>query len=125
MLNRQPQSHLDSIRPNLKGTVTQQQEKQKNQHDARSRVRTFKPGDSVLAWNFGRGADSSQWLPGVIKESYTTNSYKIQLSHDHIVQRHADHIRARQGDCDIPSSEFDSDDALTFPATSQAANDSN
>ena len=125
MLNRQPRSHLDSIKPNLKGTVTQQQEKQKNQHDARSRVRTFKPGDLVLVRNFGRGANSSQWLPGVIKGSCTTNSYKIQLNHDHIVQRHADHIRARQGDCDIPSSEFDSDDALPFPATSQAANDSN
>ena len=40
MLKRQRQSHLqlDSIRPNLKGNITQQQEKQQTQHDAHSRV---------------------------------------------------------------------------------------
>ena len=125
MLKRQPRSHLDSIMPNMKGNITQQQEKQKTQHDAHSRVRNFKQGDSVLVRNFGRGADSSQWLPGVIKELCSTNSYKVQLDSDQIVQRHADHIRARQVDCDIPSSDFDADDVLPFPAASQASNSSN
>ena len=64
ILKRQPRSHLDSIRPNLKGNITQQQEKQKKkqkiQHDAHSRVRNFKQGDSVLVQNFGRRAASSQ-----------------------------------------------------------------
>ena len=125
MLKRQPRSHLDSIMPNMKGNITQQQEKQKTQHDAHSRVRNFKQGDSVLVRNFGRGADSSQWLPGVIKELCSTNSYKVQLDSDQIVQRHADHIRARQVDYDIPSSDFDADDVLPFPAASQASNSSN
>ena len=55
----------------------------------------------------------------------STNSYKVQLDSDQIVQRHADHIRARQVDCDIPSSDFDADDVLPFPAASQASNSSN
>ena len=56
----------------LKRNIKQQQEKQKTQHDAHSRVCNFKQGDSVLVWNYVRGAVSSQWLPGVIKELCST-----------------------------------------------------
>ena len=42
MLKCQCQSHLDSIRLNLKGNITQQQEKQMTQHDAHSRVHNSK-----------------------------------------------------------------------------------
>ena len=93
MLKHQPRSHLDSIVPNIKGNIRQQQQKQKTKHDVCSRVRTFKQGDSVLVRNFGKRTDS-QWLPGVITELCGTNSYKVQLDNDQIVQRHADHILA-------------------------------
>ena len=115
MLKHQPRSHLDSIVPNIKGNIRQQ--KQKIKHDVCSRVRTFKQGDSVLVRNFGKRTDS-QWLPGVITELCGTNSYEVQLDNDQIVQRHADHILARQADCNIPTSGIDSDDVLPFPATS-------
>ena len=60
MLKRQRRSNLqlDSIRPNLKGNITQQQEKQKTQHDAHSRVCNFKQGDSVVVMLAGK-----QFLP--------------------------------------------------------------
>ena len=125
MLKRQPRSHLDSIRPNQKGNITQQQEKQKTKHDAHSRVHNFKQGNTVLVQNFGRETVSSQWLPRVIKELCSTNSYKVQLDNDQVVQRHADHIHARQANCNISSIDFDADDVLPFPTTSQASNSSN
>ena len=126
MLKRQPRSHLDSIRPNLKGNITEPQEKQRTQHDAHSRVCNFKHVRwSVLVQIFGRGAVSSQWLPGVIKELCSTNLYKVQLDNDQVAQYHADYIRARQANCNILSSDFDADDVLPFLATSQASNSSN
>ena len=75
MLKYRPRSHLDLILPNLKGNIQQQQQKQKYQHDAHSQIRTFKPNDDVLVRNF-RTAEP-QWLPGVIKELSSTNSYKV------------------------------------------------
>ena len=112
MLKCRPQSHLDLILP-LKGNIQQQQQKQKCRHDAHFRIRTFKPNDNVLVRNF-RTAES-QWLPGVIKELNGTNSYKVQLDNDHIVQQHADHIWARQTDCVFPASSNDYDDVLPCP----------
>ena len=57
---RRSNLQLDSIRPNLKGNIniTQQQEKQKPQHDAHSRVCNFKQGDSVVVMLAGK-----QFLP--------------------------------------------------------------
>ena len=57
----------------------------------------------------------TQWLPGVIKELSGTNSFKVQLDNNHIVQRHADHIQARQADCVFPASSNDYDDVLPCP----------
>ena len=84
MLKCRPRSHLDLILPNLRGNMQQQQQKQKCRHDAHSRICTFKLNDNVLVCNF-RTAEP-QWLPGVIKELNGTNSYKVQLDNDHIVQ---------------------------------------
>ena len=84
MLKCRPRSHLDLILSNLRGNMQQQQQKQKCWHDAHSRIRTFKPNDNVLVRNFRTA--KPQWLPGVIKELSGTNSYKVQLDNDHIVQ---------------------------------------
>ncbi|MCY3927858.1 MAG: DDE-type integrase/transposase/recombinase [Acidobacteria bacterium] len=119
MLKCRPRSHLDLILPSMKGNIKQQQLKQKSQHDVHSRDRTFKQGDFVLVRNFSRRAET-QWLPGIIKEFCGTNSYKVQLNSDNIVRRHADHILARQADCNIPAIDNDSDDVLLYPAQSQA-----
>ena len=113
MLKCRPRSHIDLILLNLKGNIQQQQQRQKCQQDAHSRIRTFKPNDNVLVRNF-RTAEP-QWLPEVIKEPSGTNSYKVQLDNDHIVQRHADHIRARQADSVFPASSNDYDDVLPCP----------
>ena len=48
-----------------------------------------------------------------------TNSYKVQLDNDNMVQRHADHIRARQADCVFPTSSNDSDDVVPCPIVVQ------
>ena len=119
MLKRQPRSHLDSIVSNMKENIKQQQQKQKIKHDVCSRIRTFKQGDSVLVRNFGKKADS-QWLPGIVTELLATNSYKVQLDNDQIVQRHTDHILARQSDCIISTPNTDSDDVLPFPVASNS-----
>ena len=84
MLKHQPRSHLDSIVPNMKENISQQQQKQKIKHDACSRIRTFNKSDSVLVRNFGKRTDS-QWLPGIITELLGTNSYKIKLDNGQFV----------------------------------------
>jgi len=62
MLKSQPNSHLDSILPSVKGNVEQQQQKQKSQHDTHSKVRVFKKDDLVLIRNLGQSS-GPQWLP--------------------------------------------------------------
>ena len=69
MLKHQPRSHLDSIVPNMKENISQQQQKQKIKHDACSRIHTFNKSESVLVRNFGKRTDS-QWLPGIIIELF-------------------------------------------------------
>ena len=54
MLKHQPRSHLDSIVPNMKENINQQQQKQKIKYDACSRICTFNKSDSVLVHNFGK-----------------------------------------------------------------------
>ena len=118
MLMNRPRSHLDCIVPSMKEKIRQQQEKQKSHHNVHSRARTFKQGDSVLVHSFNK--KEPLWLSGVITQLVGTNSYKIQVNGNHIVRRHADHIRARQPDCNIPIPSDDSDDVLPFPVSSQA-----
>jgi len=103
----------------MKEKIRQQQEKQKSHHDVHSRACTFKQDDLVLVRSFNK--KEPLWLSGVITQLVGTNSCKIQVNGNRIVCLHADHIRAWQPDCNAQIPSDDSDDALSFPVSSQAA----
>ena len=98
LLTRRPRSHLDFVVPQLKNRVQQQQQKQKAQHDRHSQSRLFTQGDLVFIREFHRGAAKPTWIPGTVLQQDGGPNYKIKLSDNQIVRRHADHIRARESD---------------------------
>ena len=98
ILKQRPRSHLDLIVPSLKDRVSQQQHRQKSQHDRTTQQRTFQQNDSVMVRGFNKGPKGN-WLPGTVVSTSGEHSYNIKLSDGKIVRRHADHIRNRRGDC--------------------------
>ena len=58
------------------------------------------------------------WLPGIVVGTSGNQSYKIKLTEGKILQRHADHICHRHGDCSIPDHEDDIDD-IPIPVSQQ------
>ena len=63
--------------------VTQNQAKQQNNYDGRTRLREFQLGSNVLVKNFHQG---SKWIAGIL-------SYMIELSNGMVWKRHIDHIQ--------------------------------
>ena len=51
LLGRRPQSRLDLLKPHTADRVERNQRKQKEQHDLRSRERTFEDGNDVFVRN--------------------------------------------------------------------------
>ena len=100
MLRQRPCSHMDLIVPSLKDRVSQQQQRQKSQHDKTTRPRTFQQDDLVMVHGFNRGLRGS-WLPGTVIGTMGEHSYKVKLTDGKILRRHADHIRHRQSDCSM------------------------
>ncbi len=92
LMSRRPRSHLDQLLPNVAHRVRRSQEKQKEGHDQRTQVRSFKVGDLVLARNFG---SDPTWLSGCIKEARGPLSFLVQLEDGHNLRRHVDHLLTR------------------------------
>ena len=91
LFSRLPRSHLDLLKPTLAGRVLRKQEKQKENHDVRSKERTFQVGDFVFICDF---PDRKHWLSGKIISTKGPCSYLVELEDGRIVRRHVDHIRA-------------------------------
>ncbi len=64
LLGKRPRSRLDLLNPHTTEHVEHHQQKQKQQHDARSRDRTLEIGEKVFVRNYHHG---NRWLPGVIE----------------------------------------------------------
>ena len=86
---------LDLLKPNTAERIEQQQQKQKDRHDAKSKDRTFKSGDQVYVKNYLRG---DKWLPGVIIETITSQMFKVKLSGGRVHCCHVEQIRRRDSD---------------------------
>ena len=123
MLRQQPHSHIDLIMLNLKDKITQQQQRQKSQHDKTTRQRIFQQDDLVMVYGFNKGLRNS-WLPGIVASTNGEQSYKIKLADGKILRRHADHIYPRQGDCNISNQEDDIDDIPFLVSQQQPASTS-
>ena len=88
-------SPLDLLKPDLQQRVENEQSRQKNAHDQHSRLRSFQPGDTGYAKNFGSSTTNQQWLPGHITDCTGLLSYNIILDDGRSIRRHIDHIRPR------------------------------
>ena len=99
MFNRQLQSHLDLLKPDMDTTVLNRQIHQQLNHDAHARNRQFQIGDNVVE-NFSYGP---KWLAGTVKQVRRPLTYMVKLLDDRIVQRHVDHIRIQTcGSSSVP-----------------------
>lgn len=92
LMNRQPQSRLDLVRPNMERRVVQKQLDQKVNHDMHSKQRDFNVGDLVYTRNFAHGP---KWTPGQVIFTRGPLSYDIELTDGRIWKRHVDHVRGR------------------------------
>ena len=57
------------------------------------RLRSFQPGDTAYARNFGSSTTNQQWLPGHITDCTGLLLYKIILDDGRSIHRHIHHIR--------------------------------
>ena len=114
LFGRLPCSHLDLLKPTLAGRVLKKQEKQKENHDVRSKERTFQVGDFVFTCDF---PDRKHWLSGKIISSKGPCFYLVELEDGQIVRQHVDHIQACTSNSCSPPTDVsaplnDSDDDL-------------
>ncbi|KAL1276414.1 hypothetical protein QQF64_036037 [Cirrhinus molitorella] len=97
MFKRQLRTRLDLLKPQkTKGTVQAQQNIQMERR-LKVKHRCFRPGDKVLARNYGRGA---RWLSAVVIAQTGPVSYTAELADDHLIwKRHVDQLLAANA-CD-------------------------
>ena len=76
LVGRRLRTRLDLLKPNTAATVEEKQLKQKRQHDARAKDRTFELGNLVFLKNFGHGR---RWLRGKITKITGPVSYHMLL----------------------------------------------
>ena len=118
-MGRKLKSRLDLLKPRLDQRVQHKQECQKEGHDKRAKVRSFKVGDSVYVKNHGRG---DKWLFGTIVESYGPLSYQVELPDQRVVRCHQDHIRPKTGPRERSATSDDLEDVLLdIPPTNSPA----
>ena len=115
LLTQRPRADLDSVVPQLKDRVQQQQQKQETQHDQHSKSHHLTQGDLVFILEFHRAATKPTWLPDTVAQQDGGPNYKIKLSDNHIVRRHADHICACESDCEDGSPHEEVNDTLPIP----------
>ena len=118
LMGRALRTRLDLLRPNLEMKVCSEQAKQKQRHDERSKVRNFKPGDTVWIRDF-RG--TTKWISGVIVQNVGPVSYMIQLQDGTVHKRHLDHIHQKVDNPSAPTSSSNASQAteesplVTYP----------
>ena len=115
LLNRQPRTRFDLLRPS--STKQQVREFEKNlEHSP-----CFAPGDAVYALNFSR--HGAKWVPATVVSVCSPMNYRVQVD-ESVWKRHRDQLRARtiptamlpefrQPSNVLPSSDESTDDQLT------------
>ena len=101
LMGRALRTRLDVLRPNLESKVCLEQTKQKQSHDQHSKLRNFKPGDTVWIRDF-RGTD--KWRSGVVIECLGPVSYMVEVQDGSVHKSHVDHIHDRVDNSSVPTS---------------------
>ena len=75
--------------------MTQNQAKQKNNYDGRTKLRKLQFGSNVLVKNFQQGP---KWIKGTVKEKVGPLSYMIELLNGMVWKCHIDHLGRKKGE---------------------------
>ena len=96
LLGSKPRSQLDSIRPRsgtaIADKVKTSQARQKANHDARAKDRSFGLNDPVYSKDVG---GKQEWIPGVIRKFTGPVSAIVELEDGRMCRRHFNHLRVR------------------------------
>ena len=95
LLKTPPQTRLDLLRPSVQDTVLHRQAYDKQRHDTRSAIRTFRAGDSVWALNF---QGKPKWIPTMVENQLGPLTFTVRLRDGRLWKRHQDHLRERRHD---------------------------
>ncbi|XP_029904245.1 LOW QUALITY PROTEIN: uncharacterized protein K02A2.6-like [Myripristis murdjan] len=93
LMSRRPRSAFDLLLPDLKSKVEKKQWKQKVNHDNRTKLRSFSPGNPVFTRNYGYGP---KWIPGTVESCTGPLSCTVLIGNGQVVRRHVDQIRKRE-----------------------------
>jgi len=107
-LGRRPRSKLDLLKPELSRSGKRKQQKQKENHDGYTELKSFQVGDTVYVKDFPNGKD---WLPGEVVKIQGPLSYHVQLTDGRTVRRLDDVIRK----CTLNANGTGSDQEIPSP----------
>lgn len=99
MMSRRLRSASDLLMPDVKTKVQQKQQKQKENHDTKKRLRRFAPGDKVFIRNYSFGP---KWIPASLASSSGPMSHTVTIGSRQTMKQHVDQVRARLQDT-VPS----------------------
>ena len=112
-MGRKLRTLLDAVHPSITGTVHRKQEKMAENHNKKSKVRCFHPGDNIYVKSHTQSAP--KWIPAVLREQ--SNDVMISETEDgRVLRRHIDHVRRRHAEPldihggvpqDIPAASFE------------------
>lgn len=92
LMNRQPQTRLDLVRPDLQRRVTNKQCAQKDHHDKHAKPRSFNVNDTVYVLNYAHGP---RWMAGHVITLCGHLMYTVRLEDGRMWRRHVDQMRFR------------------------------
>ena len=95
-------TRLDLLSPDPAAVVSEQQAKQKRQHDQHSGSPELHIGQSVMVHDF---LQNTKWVEGTVLQRLGPVTYLIQLPRGVQWKRHIDHIRARSAPTSMPAEE--------------------
>ena len=117
LMGRRLRTHLDVMRPDIAARVRARQVRQKAQHDAHTKERSFSEGESVFVRNFAPG---QKWLAGTIVSINGQSLLMVELTDGRTVRRHVDHIQSRYVS---PSVVSNGDELLDLPMPTDSSAD--
>ncbi len=88
-LQRKVRTKFDMLQPDVQGVVRDKQSLQKKYNDNRAKLRTFTPGQTVMARDY---LSAKKWIPGVIETSSGPTMYKVKIYNGKIIVRHIDQL---------------------------------
>ena len=89
---------MSKVKPDVEKRVQKKQEKQKKNHDCRSRDRPLKEGDHKYVRNFRSG---TAWVPGDILKQTGPVLFQVKVAGGITLRRHIDQLRSQVTRCPL------------------------